>query len=278
MNHVSDPVTSLSWTARVITPYDDDIVDVRDLISGAIPMVILRGFISEWLLAGANHAIEGHKAEIEVKKFANGRLSTIGPWLMKYLNADMDAYYARAGGVERVLGAGGASCLPSLVRGALQRVLGFESLSVPRSADGRSYAPSVIRVHGPGIDNPLHNDKVSRDTFDRPDIAVRNVEYQLSAVVGLQECAPDTGVLRIWAKRWESQDEAHKRPGALGYFDDVVGDAQFFDYSPVRGDMYVFFPEHYHAISRVGDGPERRTLGQFIGLPSLQSRDAMVWA
>jgi hypothetical protein len=251
-------------------------VDPRDLLNGTIPLVVLRGFLNDDALDAANVAIDLYRDTAEVRRFPNGTLTTIGPWLLKYLD-DLDPYFATARTTEDVLTSGGAGDPGRAVRRAIQELFGLRRVRVPLGPGGQPYADKVIRIHAPGVDNPLHNDKVGRDTRELAQLDIRRVTRQLSAVLSVQEC--NGGVLTIWRKCWEPADEAFKLRGALGYDSGVVRGCASIDFHPRAGDLYLFCPEHYHAISRVEPGPERRTIGQFVGFIDEHRLDeALVWA
>jgi hypothetical protein len=256
------------WRGRPINP--------RSLLDGTIPLVVIRGFLDGPALEAANAAIDHYRDTAEVRRFTNGALTTIGPWLLKYVD-DLDHYFAAAGTTTTVLTSGGGSDPGPAVRGAIQQLLGLRNVDVPAGPNGQRYADKVIRIHAPGVDNPLHNDKVGRDTRELEPLDIRHVKRQLSAVLSVREC--NGGVLTIWRKCWEPSDEAFKLRGALGYDSGVVCGRESIDFHPRAGDLYLFCPELYHAISRVEPGPERRTIGQFVGFVDENAVDeALVWA
>ena len=259
------------WEAVVLVPGDDGTGLLADLRTGNAPIVVLRGFFDDATVAAASVAIDA--AAYTEHAYTNATLRTVGPYLMRYLDRP-DEYAAEAGTAEAVLAAGGAPGIGAGVRETFCTVFGLDAVEVPTDSKGRPYAEKVIRLHLPGSDNPLHNDKVARDTADR-DTVLNRTAVQYSAVLAIQEC--NGGVLRIFDKVWEPQDEVFKIKG-LGYADGVVAGARWVDYKPQRGDLYVFHPEHYHLITLVESGPVRKTIGTFLGLEDDDARRAWAWA
>jgi hypothetical protein len=274
MSH--DRTTALAWQPVVVDTRAADIgLDPRALFSGEVPLLVLRGVFSDEQLARVNAAIDRWRTSAERKEFANGTLTTIGPWLMKYLD-NLPGYFATAHVTTTVFESEGVADPGPRIRETVRRALGLDRVGVPTGPDGRRFADKVVRLHAPGVDNPLHNDKVGRDTTESG-LEVASIRRQLSAVLSVQECRG--GRLTIWRKVWEPADEVHKRKGALGYYDAVVAGCESIEFAPRRGDLYLFCPELYHAISMVADGPERRTIGQFIGFRDDNAlNEALVWA
>lgn len=270
-----DPAASLAWQPVVLDAAGGAAINPRALLSGEVPLLVLRGAFTDRQLARANAAIDRWRESAERKQFANGTLTTIGPWLLKYLD-NLPHYFAAARVTTTMFESEGGEDPGPRIRETVRRALGLDRVEVPTGPDGRRFADKVVRLHAPGVDNPLHNDKVSRDT-KASGLEVASIRRQLSAVLSVQECRG--GRLTIWRKAWEPADEAHKRQGALGYHDAVVAGRESIDYPPRQGDLYLFCPEFYHAISMVEDGPERRTIGQFIGFRNDTAlNEALVWA
>jgi hypothetical protein len=233
---------------------------------------VLRGLLPDALFADNRARLEPLFGTARTTEYVNGSLTTIGPYLAKYLD-DPDGYFAAAKEADALLGDVGFN-LGERIRAALREVLGLRELEPATEADGRGYAPFVVRIHADGVRNPLHNDNIMRDAAGTG-IVLEHLAYQLSCVVCLQEC-DGGGELGIYRRPWEPADERFKIPGGLGYEHGVVEGAPGHEFKPAAGDVYLLNPTQYHEIARVS-GDTRLTLGFFLGFPDERLDTAMVW-
>ncbi|MFF3747170.1 2OG-Fe(II)-dependent halogenase WelO5 family protein [Streptomyces kronopolitis] len=150
----------------------------------------------------------------------------------------------------------------------------LSAASVAQEPDARDYAASVVRIHADGVRNQLHNDNIMRDA-QGAGLALTDLAYQLSCVVCLQECDAG-GELRMYRKPWEPVDEAYKIQDGLGYDEAVVDGYPCHEFTPQAGDIYLINPTRYHSIERV-TGPDRLTMGFFIGFADDALNSAVVW-
>jgi hypothetical protein len=157
----------------------------------------------------------------------------------------------------------------------VRSVLGLAGLDVAREADGRRYADSIIRVHGDGVANPLHNDNIMRDA-SRTGLKLAGLKHQLSCVVCVQECDRG-GELVTYRKRWAPDDEVFKVKDGLGYDDRVIVGVERDVFRPRQGDVYLINPTSYHEIKQVG-GKDRVTLSFFIGFYDDNLEEAVLWS
>ncbi len=243
-----------------------------DLVSGAVPLVVIRGLISDERLAQLRASIERRREHIRVTRYVNGALTVIGTYLAKhtaapqrYFDEASDRTFALPGEVES---------LRRDVCADLERRLGLASLkSVEELALG-AYAPAIVRFHADGVANPLHNDNIMRDAAGTG-LTVAQLSCQLSCVSCLQACDAG-GRLRIYRKVWSAADERFKIPRGLGYEREVVAGAEVISFAPSAGDVYVFNTTHYHEVDRVS-GAERITMGFFFGCEA-GGRHAIAWS
>jgi hypothetical protein len=260
---------------RVVRRVGVDPVDnalLRGLIDGDIAVLVLKG-----LLSGA--AFEEHRKRAKTlyehastTYYANGRLTTIGPYLAKYL-ANVDDYFEESRKMNE-LTAEVSFTVADEVRAGLAEVFSLRRLSIAQEPDGRQYAGTVVRIHPDGVANPMHNDKIMRDAAEM-DLVVARLLYQLSCVICLQECASG-GEAKVYAKTWEPPDEQFKIPGGLGYEYGVVEGVVAHEFKPQAEDVYIINPTYYHEILRVG-GDDRLTVGFFLGFADDALDSAIAW-
>lgn len=243
------------------------------LVHGESAVVVLRGLLPQAEFAAAATALTTLMDGASTARYVNGTLTTIGPFLARYLSR-IDDYFRDADEAAARF-AQADFTLAERVRARLCAVLGLRGMEPAREGDGRRYGESVVRLHADGIRNPLHNDNIMRDAAGTG-LALAELDHQLSCVVCIQEC--DTGgELKIYRKPWSPDDEAHKIDGGLGYRHEVVAGAPCHTFKPSTGDVYLINPTYYHEIERVG-GASRLTLGFFIGLSDDSPSDAVVWS
>lgn len=234
---------------------------LQGLIRGEHAVVVLRNLLPHEVFEINRKRVMGIFEHASTTAYTNGALTTIGPYLAKYLDRP-DGYFADAAAARDLLDGVGFD-LNLQVRGALAAALGVPAIDAAREPDGRCYADSVIRIHADGVHNPLHNDNIMRDAAGTG-LVLAGLDHQLSCIVCLQEC-DSGGELVIYGKPWESADERFKPAGRLGYTDEVVAGAPVHVFRPQAGDVYLINPTYYHAIRRVG-GATRLTMGFFLGL------------
>ncbi|MFE0377168.1 hypothetical protein ACFW1M_16630 [Streptomyces inhibens] len=266
--------TTDAWTRVVIDAAAErpDADLLRRLAHGETAVVVLRNLLPAEAFADNRTRIGKLFANASTTSYANGALTTIGPYLAKYLQ-DLDGYFQAADEAKGMLDAADFD-LADQVRARLRDAFGLDAVSVAQEPDGRDYAASVVRIHADGVRNPLHNDNIMRDA-QGTGIALTGLAYQLSCVVCLQEC-DEGGELRMYRKPWEPADETYKIQDGLGYDEAVVDGYPCHEFKPQTGDVYLINPMQYHSIERV-TGSDRLTMGFFMGFGTDALNSAVVW-
>jgi hypothetical protein len=246
---------------------------LRRLRDNQCALILIKEMLEPEVLAAARRAIASQRWLLSITEYANGRLTTIGPYLAKSLR-DPKGYFAQAAATDSLFPTASLD-VRAIVRERLARSFDLLALEVAEEPDGRRYAPAVVRLHADGVANPLHNDHIVRDAAGTG-LIVSRLHAQLSCVVCLQECERG-GQLRHYRKRWAPADEKEKVLEGLGYRTGVVAGVECFVFRPEAGDVYLINPTNYHEIDTV-KGRERQTLGFFIGFrDSLMSR-GIAWS
>lgn len=245
---------------------------LRQLAAGEVAVVVLRNLLPAESFTDNNARAAKLFATASRTDYTNGSLTTIGPYLAKYLD-EPHAYFEAAATAREQLDRVGFD-LAQQVHGGLRDSFGLRSVAPARESDGRTYPGSVIRIHADGVRNPLHNDNIMRDARGSG-LKLADLAYQLSCVVCLQEC-DGGGELRMYQRTWSPPDETHKIEGGLGYDEAVVADTPVHEFKPQAGDVYVINPTMYHSIERV-KGSDRLTMGFFMGFADERMDSAVVW-
>jgi hypothetical protein len=246
---------------------------LRQLVDDRASVVVIKGLLDDRVLRKGAELIFAHYEKKTASRYHNGTLTTIGPYLARHLS-ELDHYFSFARLTDEVF-ADSDHDLRKVTQLRLRGLLGLRRLEVEREADGRCYADSIIRIHGDGVANPLHNDNIMRDAA-RSGLKLARLKHQLSCVVCVQEC--DTGgELITYRKRWSPDDEKFKVKGGLGYDPGVVAGIESDVFRPQQGDVYLINPTSYHEIARVG-GKDRVTLSFFIGFYDDDLDDAILWS
>lgn len=266
------------WRAATLQLDDPDNGEVpcrqllQDLVDGSIPVLVLRGAFSGDCVTRNRTAVSGLFHTATTTRYANGSLTTVGPYLAKYLSA-RETYFSEAADAQSRLSQVGFD-LTVMTRQALSRLFGLNSFEPAVEPDGHRYAEQNVRIYPVGNRTPMHNDNIMRDAKGTG-LMLADLICQLSCVVCIQEC-DEGGELQVYRKMWEPADEKHKAVGDLGYYEGLAAGAACHRFKPRTGDVYVLNPTHYHSIERVG-GRDRVTMGFFFGFFDQAMTDAVGW-
>ncbi|MGH3688255.1 MAG: hypothetical protein ACRDRU_01275 [Pseudonocardiaceae bacterium] len=253
-----------------VDPIGTDLL--RGLVDGQISVVALKGLLPSEVFSQHRERLARLFDRASTTQYVNGTLTTIGPYLAKYLS-NVDEYFREAKEANS-LTSEISFTLADEVRAGLAEVFSMRRFYVAEEPDGRRYADSVVRIHADGVRNPLHNDNIMRDAAGT-NLVVSNLLYQLSCVVCVQECATG-GELKTYAKPWQPADEQFKILGGLGYEYGVVESVPSHEFKPQTEDVYLINPTYFHEIAEVG-GSDRLTLGFFFGFAEQQLDNAIAW-
>jgi hypothetical protein len=236
-------------------------------------VIVLRKALDGDDLSALATEVSRRRAEATVSTYSNGTLTTFGCYLARHLR-EPETYFARASSGDDLF-ATQRHDLRATVRQQLSTFLELRELAPAQEPNGQLYAPAIVRVHGDGVSNPLHNDNIMRDAA-RSGLIVSRLRYQFSCVTCIQECSAN-GELLHYRRRWEPTHEQFKVEGGLGYREEVVNGAELCRFRPETGDIYLIDPTNFHAIRAV-TGRDRITLGFFFGFFDAEFRDAVYWS
>lgn len=246
---------------------------LSDIITAREPLLVLRGFLTEDVSNTVVNDLTQCRENIRVSQYSNGALTTLGPYLAKYTSAP-ENYFSELSNIQPSL-PDSLITLKENVYQWVKKVLNLETLQTAKEPSFGEYSGAIVRFHANGVANPLHNDHIVRDAADSG-LAVTKIFHQLSCVVCLQEC-DSGGELRVYNKKWQLEDELFKIQGELGYRSEVVGECETCQFSPRKGDVYIFNPAYYHEIDHV-TGDTRITMGFFFGMTDENMKNAIAWS
>ncbi|MCC3705258.1 hypothetical protein LLR08_22215 [Rouxiella badensis] len=264
---ILNQVRIIDPTTQVESAWLDEIVSAR------VPLLVLRNFLKPEVRRGVVDDLQQCRNSIQVSHYSNGALTTLGPYLAKYISAP-ENYFTGFRDIQPLLPSSVTS-LQQKVYQWVKQVLKLDILETANDVHYGPYAGSIVRFHANGVSNPLHNDHIVRDAAGTG-LVVTEILHQLSCVVCLQECN-DGGALRIYKKKWQQEDERFKTLGELGYQDGIKEGYESFEFRPLSGDIYIFNPAYYHEIDRVV-GDTRITMGFFFGIRDKGMKQAIAWS
>lgn len=279
MNRPPDSASAArDWTAMELEPGQVASPGTLEaLAAGELAAVVLRGRVSTPDAAEWSEIVKRERGRrARTHSYPNGALTTIGSFLMKMRDRP-EEYFTDAGATEALFAAAAAGDPGRALRRAVRRGLGIETLEPAKDPQGRGFLPAVVRLHDPGVSNPLHSDLTRRDLVEHPAFAaVGAMDLQLSVVLCLQGC--EGGELLVYRRPWGPEHERFKIRDGLGYDAAVISGVDVWSFQPRATDIYIFHGRNFHEITEVRGDHSRITLGCFIGWPNLSRKTAVAWA
>ena len=257
------------WKPWVVDYSQAGWISLEHLISGKIPMVIIRNFYDKKSCQAAVEKIKKH----DQARFQNGKLRHIGPFLMAHVTDKkkyfQDAIEAQTALEEIFYGI----CDPiQLIYETVASIFPGHSVSLARELQNY-YSQAVIRIHEKGKSVPVHKDSVG---YEGKEYAVSEIDHQLSCVLHLQE-SESGGELVMYNKRWTKTDERFRNTD-FGYSSNLIESSQPYRAPDLEtGDLVIINPRYYHKVTKITGDTPRITLGMFLGFYS-QGRRIVAWA
>jgi hypothetical protein len=261
---------AVTYDANLGIPHDDVLGRLRE---DTAAVIVLKNAVSKTYVQDLAQEVSSRRDQATVSAYSNGSLTTFGCYLAKHLKQPSAYFNSVSAGSD--LFTSQRDDLRKIVRSQLQKMLGLDSLTVATEPNGLAYAPAVVRIHGNGVGNPLHNDNIMRDATGTG-LRLADLRYQFSCITCIQECDED-GELLHYQRRWQPEHEQFKVQGGLGYHDGVVSGAEVCRFRPETGDVYIIDPTNFHAIRAVG-GRDRITLGFFFGFFDQKCKSGVCWS
>ena len=256
------------WEPQTVDHRSADEMIMGRLISGKIPMIIIRGFYDKKSCQTAAERIKNYDQTL----FQDGELKHIGPFLMAHAT-NKEKYFKHSEckiALEEIFC--GITNPVLQIYEAVGRMFPGHSVSLAREFQ-YDYSQAVIRIHEKGRSVPIHKDHVK---YEGREYAVSSIDHQLSCVLHLQE-SESGGDLVVYNRSWKKDDEQFRNID-FGYSRSLTESSQSYRAANIEaGDLVIINPIYYHEVTRItGDAP-RITLGMFLGFYS-QRRRIVAWA
>lgn len=257
------------WKPRVVDYSQAGEISPEHLISGKIPMVVIRDFYDKKSCQAAVEKIKKH----DQARFQNGKMMHIGPFLMAYVT-DKKKYFQDAAKAQIALGDifYGIRNPMQLIYETVASIFPGYSVSLAHELQNY-YSQAIIRIHEKGRSVPVHKDNVE---YEGKEYAVSEIDHQLSCVLHLQE-SKSGGELVMYNKRWTKTDERFRNTD-FGYSLDLIESSQSCRAPDLEtGDLVIINPRYYHKVTKITGDIPRITLGMFLGFYSQDCR-IVTWA
>lgn len=259
---------------RVINPgmfVDNTWLD--DIVTARVPLLVLRDFLTPAVTHAVVSDVIQCRQKIALTYPCPSTSVTLGACLATYASVP-ENYFTEMRDIQPML-PDTLLTLREQVYWWVQKVLKLESLQTAQEPELGPYSAAIVRFHSEGATHSLNSDHIVHDAAGGS-LAVSQILHQLSCVVCLQAC-DSGGELRIYNRKWQADDEQFKTPGEQGYQRTVVQHCETCEFSPRRGDIYLFNPAYYHEIDRV-TGDARITMDFFFGLTDKKMKHAIAWS
>ncbi len=246
------------WRPKIINKAQVKRASIESVMSGSIPVLIIRGFLDKKSCHTAVKRINDSKQE----GFQGGKSKHIGPFLMSYATKKQK-YFEQARKSKNIFKKifVGIRDPALLIHETINCTLPRYSLS--RASEFQNdYSPYVIRIHEKGRSIPIHKDNIR---YEGKEYRLSNVDNQLSCIVHLQE-SEKGGDLVIYNKQWKKEDEKY-RDINFGYSSDLITSTKSCKISNFKiGDLVIINPSYYHEVTKIKGETPRITLGMFLGI------------
>ncbi|MCE2507710.1 MAG: phytanoyl-CoA dioxygenase family protein [Nitrosopumilaceae archaeon] len=257
------------WEPQIVDHLSVEEIILDSLISGKVPMIIIRSFYDQKSCRTAVERIKNH----DQARFQDGELRHIGPFLMAHAT-DKGKYFKDSTECRITLKEifCGITNPVLQIYEAVGRMFPDHSVSLAREFQ-YDYSQAVIRIHEKGRSVPVHKDNVK---YEGREYDVSSIDHQLSCVLHLQE-SESGGDLVLYNRSWKKDDEQFRNID-FGYSRNLTESSQSYRAPNLEaGDLVIINPIYYHEVTRIiGDVP-RITLGMFLGFYS-QKRKIVAWA
>ena len=232
----------VAWKSSVHSSPTPAILD--KLFSGQIAGICVPGFLTRKECENLSQRAE----ELEFKDYLNvtPRIGRVGITVFEYDTIGKPAYFGAVQPANhRIAQLTNGICNP------LERIIDwFKTMSPRAQVDVAheqgfgSYFAGLFRRIEEGT--PVHVDFAPAE---HPNWGVAQVTSQLAFNIYIK--CPDTepGLVRIWKKQWESQDEAQKMSGSYGYLPNIIENFPSAEIVPQLGMLMVINTRNFHQVS-----------------------------
>jgi hypothetical protein len=262
------PVASeISWEEATQLPATAATLEM--LMEGEIAALCVPSFLD----VEDCRALKQRAEELEFKDYLNvtPRIGRVGITVFEYESIGKRQYFEAVNGANRSIAAITAGiCDP------LQRMIGWLSALSPNRKVGLAREEN----HGPyfaGLLRRIEEGTMIHVDFaplEQPAWAVARIQKQLAFNIYLDVPQTDPGVVDLWRKQWQPEDQKHKIPGSYGYREQVVAGTPQATVAPKTGMMMMINTQNYHRVSPAGGS--RLAFSAAVG--RMPDRSIVLWS
>ncbi|HKV92721.1 MAG TPA: hypothetical protein VJW20_09255 [Candidatus Angelobacter sp.] len=232
----------VAWESSVNSSPTPAIFD--KLFSGQIAGICVPGFLTRKECEGLSQRAE----DLEFKEYLNvtPRIGRVGVTVFEYDSIGKPAYFEAVQQANRRI-----AQLTNGICNPLERVVGWLKAMSPRARVGVAHEQDF----GPyfaGLFRRIEEGTLVHVDFapsEHPSWGVAQVTSQLAFNIYIKRPDAEPGVVHIWKKQWESQDEARRIPGSYGHLPNIVENVPSAEIVPQLGMLMVINTKNYHQVS-----------------------------
>lgn len=259
--------SDVAWENSVHSSPTPVILD--KLLSGQIAGICVPGFLTRKECEDLNQRAE----DLEFKDYLNvtPRIGRVGVTVFEYDSIGKPSYFEAVQQANRRI-----AQLTNGICNPLERVVDWLKTMSPRRQVGIAheqnfgpYFAGLFRRIEEGT--PVHVDFAPAE---HPNWGVAQVTSQLAFNIYIQCPDAEPGVVHIWRKQWESQDEAQKISGSYGYPPNIVESVPSAEIVPQLGMLMVINTRNFHQVSPAAG--VRMAISAAIG--RMPNNDIVLWS
>jgi Carrier-protein-independent halogenase WelO5 len=234
--------SDVAWESSIHSSATPAILD--KLFSGQIAGICVLGFLTKKECEELSQRAE----ELEFKDYLNvtPRIGRVGITVFEYDSIGKPSYFGAVQQINhRIAQLANGICNP------LERVMDWLKTMSPRAQVGIAHEQDF----GPyfaGLFRRIEEGTLIHVDFapaEHPNWGVSQVTAQLAFNIYIKCPDVEPGVVDIWQKQWESQDERQRIPGSYGYLPNIIENVPSAAIVPQSGMLMVINTRHFHQVS-----------------------------
>lgn len=239
---VKQAYSDVAWESTVHSSVTPALFD--KLFSGQIAGICVPGFLNRKECEDLSQRTE----ELEFKDYLNvvPRIGRVGITVFEYDSIGKPAYFGAVQEANRRIGH-----ITNGICNPLARVVDWLKTMSPRAQVGLAHEQDF----GPyfaGLFRRIEEGTLVHVDFapvEHPNWGVAQVTAQLAFNIYIKCADAEPGVVHIWKKQWEPQDEKQRISGTYGYVSNIVENVPSAAIVPQPGMLMVINTKNYHQVS-----------------------------
>jgi hypothetical protein len=234
--------SEVAWESTVNSSATPATLD--QLFSGQIAGIYIPGFLTR----KESEALSQRAEELEFKDYLNvtPRIGRVGITVFEYDSIGKPGYFEAVAQANRRTGH-----LTHGICNPLERVIDWLKTIAPR-AQVRIAHEQNFGSYFAGLFRRIEEGTLIHVDFapaEHPHWGVAQVQAQLAFNIYLKCPDEEPGVVHVWKKQWEPQDDEQKIAGTYGYQPDLVENVPAAAIVPEPGMLMVINTRNYHQVS-----------------------------